>query len=64
MNFIKSFIDSYMPPNYSAHGQHVDNFNILGPLFDVHTFCRAGAYFIYTLFKFRQSKNPNGSFKE
>ena len=25
MDFIRSFIESYLPPNYSAHGHHVDN---------------------------------------
>ena len=63
MNFIKSFIDSYMPPNYSAHGQHIDTL-----IYWVHylmfvLFVGWGAYFIYTLFKFRESKNPKANYK-
>ena len=63
MNFIKSFIDSYLPPNYSSHGQHIDNL-----IYWVHylmfvLFVGWGIYFIYTLFKFREAKNPKANYK-
>ena len=62
MNFIKSFIDSYMPPNYSAHGVHIDTL-----IYWVHylmfvLFVGWGVYFIYTVFKFRESKNPKANY--
>ena len=54
MNFIKSFIDSYLPPNYSSHGQHIDSL-----IYWVHylmfvLFVGWGIYFIYTLFKYNE----------
>lgn len=63
MNFIKSFIDSYLPPNYSSHGQHVDSL-----IYWVHylmfvLFVGWGIYFIYTLFKFKESNNPKANYE-
>ena len=53
MNFIRSFIESYLPPNYSAHGHHVDNLIVWTHYLMFVLFVGWGVYFIYTLFKFR-----------
>ncbi len=63
MDFIRSFIESYLPPNYSAHGHHVDNLIVWTHYLMFVLFIGWGTYFIYTLFKFRESNNPKASYK-
>ena len=62
MNFIKSFIDSYLPPNYSSHGHHIDNLIYWVHYLMFALFVGWGVYFIYTLFKFRESNNPKANY--
>ena len=63
MDFIRSFIESYLPPNYSAHGHHVDNLIIWTHYLMFVLFVGWGIYFIYTLFKFRASNNSKAHYK-
>ena len=63
MDFIRSFIESYLPPNYSTHGHHVDNLIVWTHYLMFVLFVGWGAYFIYTLFKFRASNNSKADYK-
>ena len=63
MDFIRSFIESYLPPNYSSHGHHVDNLIVWTHYLMFVLFVGWGIYFIYTLFKFRESNNDKASYK-
>ena len=63
MNFIRSFIESYLPPNYSAHGHHVDNLIIWTHYLMFVLFVGWGIYFICALFKFRASNNSKANYK-
>jgi len=57
MDFIRSFIESYLPPNYSANAQVIDELIIYTHYLMFALFLGWGIYFIYVLFKFRSSKN-------
>ena len=63
MDFIRSFIEGYLPPNYSAHGHHVDNLIIWTHYLMFVLFVGWGIYFIYTLFKFRASNNSKANYE-
>ena len=63
MDFIRSFIESYLPPNYSAHGHHVDNLIVWTHYLMFVLFVGWGIYFIYTLFKFRASNNKKANYE-
>ena len=63
MDFIRSFIESYLPPNYSAHGHHVDNLIVWTHYLMFVLFVGWGIYFIYTLFKFRASNNDKANYQ-
>jgi cytochrome c oxidase subunit 2 len=63
VDFIRSFIESYLPPNYSSHGHHVDNLIVWTHYLMFVLFVGWGIYFIYTLFKFRESNNDKASYK-
>jgi len=62
MDFIRSFIESYLPPNYSAHGHHVDNLIVWTHYLMFVLFMGWGIYFIYVLFKFRASNNEKANY--
>ena len=63
MDFIRSFIESYLPPNYSAHGHHVDNLIVWTHYLMFVLFVGWGIYFIYALFKFRASNNSKANYE-
>ncbi len=63
MDFIRSFIESYLPPNYSAHGHHVDNLIVWTHYLMFALFLGWGIYFIYVLFKFRSSNNSKANYQ-
>jgi len=63
MNFIRSFIESYLPPNYSTHGHHIDNLIVWTHYLMFVLFVGWGVYFIYTLFKFRASNNSKANYE-
>ena len=63
MDFIRSFIESYLPPNYSAHGHHVDNLIVWTHYLMFVLFVGWGIYFIYVIFKFRASNNEKASYE-
>ena len=63
MDFIRSFIESYLPPNYSSHGHHVDNLIVWTHYLMFILFVGWGIYFIYTLFKFRASNNKKANYE-
>ena len=63
MDFIRSFIESYLPPNYSAHGYHVDNLIVWTHYLMFVLFVGWGVYFINTLFKFKSSNNSKADYK-
>jgi len=63
MNFIKSFVLSYMPPNYSEHGFAVDNLIVWVHYLMFILLAGWGIYFIYVLYRFRASSNPKANYK-
>ena len=63
MDFIRLFIESYLPPNYSAHGHHVDNLIVWTHYLMFALFLGWGIYFIYVLFKFRSSNNSKANYQ-
>lgn len=63
MDFIRSFIESYLPPNYSAHGHHIDNLIVWTHYLMFVLFVGWGIYFIYALFKFRASNNSKANYE-
>ena len=63
MDFIRSFIESYLPPNHSSHGHHIDNLIVWTHYLMFVLFVGWGIYFIYTLFKFRESNNHKANYK-
>ena len=63
MDFIRSFIEYYLPPNYSANTQSIDELIIYTHYLMFALFLGWGIYFIYVLFRFRSSNNPKASYK-
>ena len=63
MDFIRYFIEFYLPPNYSEHGQLVDELIIYTHYLMFILFFGWAIYFIYVLFKFRSSKNKKANYK-
>ena len=63
MDFIKSFITSYLPPDFSEHGFHVDRLIIWVHYLMFVLFIGWAIYFIYTLYKFRASNNPKANYE-
>jgi cytochrome c oxidase subunit 2 len=63
MDFIRNFIESYLPENFSAHGSEVDNLIVWVHYLMFILFVGWGFYFIYTLYRFRSSNNPKASYK-
>ena len=63
MDFIRSFIESYLPPNYSEHGAIIDDLIIWVHYLMFVLFIGWGIYFIYVLFRFRSSKNKKASYR-
>ena len=51
MDFIKSFITSYLPPDFSEHGFHIDRLIIWVHYLMFILFIGWAIYFIYTLGK-------------
>ena len=62
-DFIRSFIESYLPPNYSEHGAIIDDLIIWVHYLMFVLFIGWGIYFIYVLFRFRSSKNKKASYR-
>ena len=58
MDFMRSFIESYLPPNYSEQGYVIDDLIIWVHYLMLVLFVGWGIYYIYTLIRFRASKNP------
>jgi len=50
MDFIRSFIESYLPPNYSANAQSVDELIIYTHYLMFALFVGWAIYFVYVLF--------------
>ena len=63
MDFMRSFIESYLPPNYSEQGYVIDDLIIWVHYLMLVLFVGWGIYFVYTLFRFRASKNTKANYK-
>ena len=63
MDFIRSFITSYLPPNYSSHGHHIDNLIVWTHYLMFALFLGWGIYFIYVLIKFRSPNVEKANYK-
>jgi cytochrome c oxidase subunit II len=59
---LRQFLNQWMPPDYSAHGWQVDQIIIITHWLMFILFVFWSAFFIYTLFRFRASKNPKASY--
>ena len=60
---MRSFIESYLPPNYSEQGYVIDDLIIWVHYLMLVLFVGWGIYFVYTLFRFRASKNTKANYK-
>ncbi len=56
MDFMRSFIESYLPPNYSEQGYVIDDLIIWVHYLMLVLFVGWGIYFVYTLFRCSKSK--------
>ena len=63
MNFIKSYIESYLPSDFSLHGDKIDFLIIITHYLMFFLFIGWGIYFIYTLIRFRSSNHPKANYK-
>ena len=63
MDFIRSFITSYLPPNYSEHGHHIDNLIVWTHYLMFALFLGWGIYFVYVLIKFRSPNVEKANYK-
>ena len=63
MDFIKSYIMSYMPSNHSAHGSTVDQLIVWVHYLMFVLLVGWGIYFIYVLYKFNSYNNPKANYK-
>jgi len=59
---LRQFLNQWMPPDYSAHGWQVDQIIIITHWLMFILFVFWSAFFIYTLYRFRASKNPKASY--
>ena len=57
------FLGKWMPPNGSAHGPQIDQLIGLMHWLMAVLFVGWALYFIYVLFRFRASKNPQASYE-
>jgi cytochrome c oxidase subunit 2 len=60
---MEKFLKQYMPPDYSAHGPALDRLNVYVHWLMLILFIGWGAYFVYTLWRFRASRNPRASYR-
>ena len=63
MDFIESFVMSYMPSNHSEHGWAVDQLIVWVHYLMFILLVGWGIYFVYVLYKFRASNNPKANHK-
>jgi cytochrome c oxidase subunit 2 len=59
---LREFLNQWMPPDYSAHGWQVDQIIIITHWLMFILFVFWSAFFIYTLYRFRASRNPRASY--
>ena len=59
---MRQFLNQWMPPDYSAHGWQVDQIIIITHWLMFILFVFWSAFFLYTLYRFRASKNPKASY--
>jgi cytochrome c oxidase subunit 2 len=59
---LRQFINQWMPPDYSAHGWQVDQIIVITHWLMFILFVFWSAFFLYTLYRFRASKNPKASY--
>jgi len=59
---LRQFLNQWMPPDYSAHGWQVDQIIIITHWLMFILFVFWSAFFLYTLYRFRASKNPKASY--
>jgi cytochrome c oxidase subunit 2 len=57
-----NFLNKWLPPNGSAHGPQIDQLIGLMHWLMAVLFVGWGLYFVYVLFRFRASKNPQASY--
>jgi len=55
---MREFLERYMPPNYSAHGQSLDDLSLYVHWLMLILFIGWGLLFLYILVRFRASKHP------
>ena len=59
---MKEFLESYMPPNYSAHGGELDALNLYVHWLMLILFVGWGLLFAFMLVRFRKSKHPKANY--
>src|SRR6266511_3674247 len=59
---LKQFLDNWLPPDYSAHGWQVDQIIVITHWLMAILFVFWSLFFIYTLYRFRASRNPRASY--
>ena len=59
---MKQFLDNWLPPDYSAHGWQVDQIIVITHWLMAILFVFWSLFFIYTLYRFRASRNPRASY--
>ena len=58
---MKDFLGQWMPPDYSAHGQALDDLSAAVHWLMLILFVLWGASFVYALYRFRASNSPKAS---
>ncbi|MGZ5433392.1 MAG: cytochrome c oxidase subunit II, partial [Thermoanaerobaculia bacterium] len=59
---MKEFLDTYMPPNYSAHGGELDALNLYVHWLMLILFVGWGLLFLFILMRFRASKHAKANY--
>ena len=59
---MKEFLETYMPPDYSAHGPELDALNLYVHWLMLILFVGWGLLFLFILLRFRKSKNPAANY--
>ncbi len=59
---MKEFLESYMPPDYSAHGPELDALNLYVHWLMLILFIGWGLLFVFILLRFRASKNAKANY--
>ncbi len=59
---MKSFLQIWMPINASTHGDRVDNLIVYVHWLMLVLFVGWGIFFVYTLFRFSQNRNPKADY--